>query len=166
MGVNWIMGCVTSSCFVVLVNGTPSDFFPASRGVHRGCFLSPLLFILIIESLSLIILDAQKMGHIKGIKLSPGLSITHLLFVDDVILFGLGTVEEWLAYKEALDLFSSATGMSVSREKSSFLFNEVDEDIVNQISMFLPYIMEPIIVGFKYLGYRLKPLGYRPVDWN
>ena len=31
LGVNWIMGCVSSSCFVVLVNGPPLDFFPASR---------------------------------------------------------------------------------------------------------------------------------------
>ena len=158
------MGCVTNSCFVVLVNGTPSDFFPPSRGIHQGCPLSPLLFILIIESLSRIILDAQQRVHIKGFQYSPNLSITHLLFVDDVILFGIGTVSEWGAYKEALDLFCSATSMSVSKEKSSFLYQEVDEDTRCQIYVLLPYRMATITAGFKYLGYRLKPLGYRSSD--
>ena len=59
IGVNWIMGCVTNACFAVLVNGTPSDFFPATRGIRQGCPLSPLLFILIIESLNKITLDSQ-----------------------------------------------------------------------------------------------------------
>ena len=54
---------------------------------------SPLLFILIIESLNRIIMDAQQKGLIKGFQYSPDLSITHLLFVDDVILIGVGTVD-------------------------------------------------------------------------
>ena len=56
--VNWIMGCVSSATFAVLINGTPSNFFPASRGIRQGCPLSPLLFILVIEGLSLLIFDA------------------------------------------------------------------------------------------------------------
>ena len=165
-GVNWIMGCVTSTCFVVLVNGTPSYFFQDSRGIRQGFPLSLLLFILIIESLSLIISDTQRKGHIRQIHISQRLSLTHLFFVDDVILFGLAIVEEWHAFKEALDLFCSATGMTISREKSSFLYNEVDEDTRRHISVLLPYRMEPIFTGFKYMGYRLKPLGYRFVDWR
>ena len=160
------MGCVTNSCFAVLVNETPSNFFLASRGIHQGCPLSPLLFILIIESLNRIILDAQQKGHIKGFQYSPNMSVTHLLFVDDVILFGIGSVSEWRAYKEALDLFCLATGMFVSKEKSSFMYQNVDEETRRQISMLLPYNMAPITAGFKYLGYRLKPLGYRSSDWR
>ena len=78
MGVNWIMGCVTGSCLAVLINGTPSDFFSVSRGLRQGCPLSPLLFILIMEGLSRIILDAQHHGKIMGYRYSPSLSITHL----------------------------------------------------------------------------------------
>lgn len=137
-GANWIMDCVCSSNFVVLVNGNPTDFFPASRGLRRGCPLSPLLSILVIESLSLIISDAHRKGHIKGIQLSSRLGITHLFFVDDVILFGLGTVDEWLAFKEAIDLYCSATGMSISIEKSSFLYNDIDEQTRRHIATFLP----------------------------
>ena len=89
-----------------------------------------------------------------------------MLFVDDVLLFGIATVSEWKAYKDALDLFFLATGMVFSIEKSSFLYQDVDEDIHSQIVELLPYNMAPIQTGFKYLGYRLKPLGYRSSDWR
>ena len=128
------MGCVTNSCFVVPVNGTPLDCFRTSRGIRKGCPLLPLLFISIIESLSKIIINAQQKGLIKGFQFSPSLSITQLLLVDDVILFGIGTVQEWGAYKEVLDLFCSATGMTVNMEKSSFLYHNVDEETRRKIS--------------------------------
>jgi len=86
------MGCLTSTNFVVLINGTPSNFFRASRGIRQGCPLSPLLFILVIEGLSLLIADARDHGLIKDIKISSTLALTHLLFVDDVILLGTGTL--------------------------------------------------------------------------
>ena len=56
--------------------------------------------------------------------------------------------------------------MCISVDKSCFLFNHVDEDILGGIACVLPYKMEPIVSGFKYLGYFLKPLGYKFSDWN
>ena len=63
-----------------------------------------------MEGLNLIIKDAQIKGTIKGMQVSSLLAVTHLLFVNDVILFGMVTFGEWKDYKEALDLFCSATG--------------------------------------------------------
>ena len=94
VGVNWIMGCISSANFAILVNGSPSTFFPASRGIRQGYPLSPLLFILVIEGLSLLIAEAIRAGKLKGIKISSQLFLTHLLFVDDVLLFGMGSYDD------------------------------------------------------------------------
>ena len=110
-------------------------------------------------------MDAQHKGLIKGYQYSPHLSLTHFLFVDDVILIGVGTIEEWSAYKGALDLFCLASGMSISSLKSSFLYQNVDTDIMEKIVEMFPFKMDPLTVGFKYLGYHLKPLGYHTSDW-
>ena len=128
--------------------------------------MSPLLFILVIEGLSLLITDAREHSLIRGIKISSALALTHLLIVDDVILLGTGTLLEWIAFEVILSTFYKGSGMSISVDKSCFLFNNVDEGILIDIARVLPYKMEPIASGFKYLGYFLKPLGYKVSDWN
>jgi hypothetical protein len=52
---NWIMSCVVSSSFIVLLNGEAIEFFKSGRGLRQGCPLSPLLFILVMEGLSLLL---------------------------------------------------------------------------------------------------------------
>ena len=160
------MGCLSSTNFALLVNGSPSSFFTASRGLRQGCPLSPLLFILVIEGLSLLIKDAQSNGKIRGIRISPHLSFTHLLFVDDVIIFGVGTFEEWISFKVILDTFCDASGMRINLDKSCFLYNNVNEGILNSISRTLSVNFEHITKGFKYLGFFIKPLNYRVKDWQ
>ena len=83
-----------------------------------------------------------------------------------MILFGLGIVDEWIAFKESFDLFCSTIGMSVSTDKYSFLYNDVDEETRRHIFAFLPYRMDPISTGFKYLGYHIKSLGYHTKYWR
>ena len=56
--------------------------------------------------------------------------------------------------------------MDINVDKSSFLYNNIDESVRQQISNFFPYKMEPIAAGFKYLGNYLKPLGYGIKDWR
>lgn len=97
--VNWISGCVSLASFVVLINGTPSRFFKASRGLRQGCPLSPFLFLIIAESLSRLINSAKLEGSVKGIMVAKATNLTHMLFVDNVLLFGDSTVREWRSYK-------------------------------------------------------------------
>ena len=93
--VKWIMSCVSSSRFVVLINGVPLAFFKGNRGIHQGCPLYPYLFILAIEGLSLLIHHAKLQNKFYGIMVPRGLFVTHLLFVDDLVIIGGGSQEEW-----------------------------------------------------------------------
>ena len=165
VGVNWIMGCISSANFAVIVNGSPSSFFSASRGIRQGYPLSLLLFILVIEGLSLLIADAKRNGLIKGIKISEHLALTHLLFVDDGILFGMGTLEDWIAFKVILDTFCAASGMKINLDKSSFLHSDLDDAVLRRISDIIPYRFAHLNLGFTYLGFFLKPSGYLVKDW-
>jgi hypothetical protein len=80
------MGCVSSATFSVLVNGEASPFFHSGRGLRQGCPLSPLLFILVMEGLSLLLKLGQSQGNLTGVKVSRLIKILHLLFVDDVLI--------------------------------------------------------------------------------
>jgi hypothetical protein len=60
-------------------------------------------------------------NKIKGIPVARGVKITHLIFVDDIILFGIGNMVEWKVYQEILALLCKATCMVISAHKSSFL---------------------------------------------
>jgi hypothetical protein len=63
------------------------------------------------------------MRYVKGFKVSSTISLSHLLFVDDIILFGEGTVKEWESFKIILDLLCAATGMQINVNKSQLLFH-------------------------------------------
>lgn len=66
--VQWVMICVTSTSFSVLINGDHTKLFGASRGLRQGDPLSPYLFILLAEGLGRLIKHNVGLGIIQGWK--------------------------------------------------------------------------------------------------
>jgi hypothetical protein len=89
------MGCVTSAQFVVLINGSTSNFFNSSRSLRHGSPLSPYLVLLVVEGLSRIMKEAIGCDQLRGEYVGRSMAISHLLFFDDVHIFCLGE-EEYL----------------------------------------------------------------------
>eukprot|EP00253_Pinus_taeda_P034216 PITA_34216 len=112
--VSWIMGCITNVSFAVLINGAASPFFNSQRGLRQGCPLSPLLFLLVAEGLSRLIHKARRTEKVKGIEVAINLFITHLLFVDDILIFSNGSPDELKELKGIFDIFLKATGMQIN----------------------------------------------------
>ena len=87
----WISFCISTVRFSILINGEASGFFSSSRGLRQGDPLSPLLFILVMETLSRLVIKAGEEGFLNGFHisnpLSEGLVISHLLFADDTLVF-------------------------------------------------------------------------------
>eukprot|EP00253_Pinus_taeda_P021333 PITA_21333 len=117
MFIIWIMNFISDVPYSVLLNGSPSPFFTAERGLRQACPLSPLLFLLIMEGLSRLIGAEHRRGRITRIKIMENCSLTHLLFVDDVLIFLNGSMADTCALQNVFDLFQKASGMTINVEK-------------------------------------------------
>ena len=60
------MFCISIVRFSILINGSPKDFFGGSRGLRQGDSFSPLLFAIVMETLSCLLDGAVLAGHILG----------------------------------------------------------------------------------------------------
>ena len=104
-----------------MINGSPSNFFRASRGLRQGCPLSPFLFLLIVDALSRIIFYVKRTGSFKGIKITISVDLTHILFVDDVVMMGEGTQENLKEEEKIMELYKKAMGCT-SMLKNLFFY--------------------------------------------
>jgi hypothetical protein len=116
---DWIMSCVTSATFVVLINGEATSFFKSERGLRQGCPLSLYLFIMIMEGLSLLLTKNVSDHQISGIKVSKFINLLHLIFVDDVLLMSKATPSEWNVILKLLQIFCIASDLCINYAKST-----------------------------------------------
>jgi len=122
--VSWIMHCVTSVSFSVKFNGESLPDFQPSRGLRQGDPLSPYLFILVANVLSLMMKKVVGQGRVKGIKLNNNCpTLSHLLFADDSIFFLDGKVKECQNLATVLNQYCMATGQAINLNKSGIFFS-------------------------------------------
>ena len=120
---NWVVYCISSVTFKILVNGGKTDKFRPSRGLRQGDPLSPYLFILGQEILPRMLDHRLRQSNIKGIKTSKGgRTITHVMYADDIVLFSKTTKKDVETISEILEKYSLWSGQLVNRSKSSIFF--------------------------------------------
>uniref|UniRef100_A0A2N9FZT4 Reverse transcriptase domain-containing protein n=1 Tax=Fagus sylvatica TaxID=28930 RepID=A0A2N9FZT4_FAGSY len=121
----WIRTCISTVRFSIMVNGSPSGFFGSSRGLRQGDPLSSLLFLLVMEVLSQLLSRTKEVGLICGFKAGSatvsGLSISHLLFANDTIVFCDADRDQLLHLRMVLACFEAVTGLGVNMGKSELV---------------------------------------------
>ncbi|XP_074316286.1 uncharacterized protein LOC141652637 [Silene latifolia] len=83
----WLMNCVITTSYSIVLNGQSHGFFPGKRGLRQGDPLSPLLFTLCMEYLSRLLQVACEYQGFKYHPLCKCLKLSHLMFADDLLLF-------------------------------------------------------------------------------
>ncbi|KAL3677769.1 hypothetical protein R1sor_020725 [Riccia sorocarpa] len=108
----------TSSCIVI--NGNRSKPVQVTRSVRQGCPLSPLLFILVTEMLTVAVKKEVEVGSWEGIYVQRA-NMHYCLgfFADDSHMIVRATKEGAQNVQELLERFANASGLQIQWRKSA-----------------------------------------------
>lgn len=148
--VGWIMGCITTVSYSILINGEYIDRFQAKRGLRQGDPMSPYLFVLAMEYLNRCLLRLADNLDFNYHPRCHKLGITHLCFADDLLMFARGDNLSVQLIHDAFSSFSEASGLKTNLNKSQIYFGGVDEDVKHEIMQLVEYQEGTLPV--KYLG--------------
>ena len=122
--VDLILDCVSSFSISIIFNGGKMEVFKPSRGIRQDNSLSPYLFILCLEYLSLKIFGACHEKRWKPIKASrSGPAFSHLFFANDLLLCYVASHECCNTIIEVLEEFCSISGQKINLSKSKAYFS-------------------------------------------
>jgi len=128
--------------------------------------LSPLLFILVMEGLSLLLKEIQRDGKLSSIKVSRIIKILHLFFFDDVLIMTSASLQECVEIDSHIKSFCKASRLNVNATKTTTLSEGLSEADLIPFKEILPFTFSDLTLGFKYLGYFLKTGIHKEEDWS
>jgi len=82
-----IFECLSTSKMVILINDSPSRELSLENGLMQEGPLSPFLFDITVESLTILFNKALYSGYFKGLQTEPGHYIIHLQYANDTLIF-------------------------------------------------------------------------------
>lgn len=145
------------------INDENSSFFKPGKGLRQGDPLSPLLFNLVVDVFSRMLMSVAKQGFISGLlpQVLEG-RIISLQYADDTILFLEDDLEKASNLKWILTCFKQMLGMKINFDKSDLLTMGMDEERSNAFAKI--FCCKRSEFPLKYLGVPLHYSKLRRVD--
>ena len=109
---NWVSLFYTSISSSVLINGEQSEPFYVARGVRQGCPLSPLLYVIMAETLANVI---RSDPLIDGFYLPDHQPVTIFQYADDIIVMSDQTLKQVFEVFRRYELASGAKSVNVTK---------------------------------------------------
>lgn len=134
----WIHGCVSSASANYLVNGSPSGDFALEKGLRQGDPLSPFLFLIAAEGISLLTKKAIQEGLLKAALIGRDkVELSHIQYADDTVFVVEGTKENATALKWILKCFELLSGLLVNFDKSKVFGVNIEREKLGDIANIL-----------------------------
>lgn len=131
-------------------NGTINGFFKGKRGLRQNDPLSPYLFVIAMNCMSMMLDKEARSGHLSYHQHCQKTKLTHLSFADDMLIFIDGSLESVQRVLQILHDFELRSGSAVSLQKSSFFASGLSEEEISAIKASTG--MPCGILPMRYLG--------------
>ncbi|KAL0295155.1 UNVERIFIED_CONTAM: Retrovirus-related Pol polyprotein from type-2 retrotransposable element R2DM [Sesamum radiatum] len=122
--IHWIAECVTTPSYSVCINGAPHGFFRGARGLRQGDPMSPFLFVLVMEVLTLILRQRiEQNGGFSYHWRCEAVQLFQLSFADDLLLFSKADPNSVQIFKDGLIDFAELSGLQANLQKSHLILS-------------------------------------------
>jgi hypothetical protein len=153
--VDLIYKYISTTTLSVIINGESTPSFHPQRGLRQGCPLSPYLFIIAVNELSICLQQHSDTHNIQGVTLGPNCPKIHsLLFADDLIICGQATQEEANKINSILQNFCNVSGQTPNLAKSSIMFSR-NADNSSRVAVKSVFPVPDLTPNTIYLGHPL-----------
>ena len=148
--ITWVMECMTSPSYSLCINGEICGFFKGKKGLRQGDPISPLLFVIAMEYLTRLMKKMGKREDFGFHHRCQGLSLNHLIFAGDLMLFSKGNVQSVVLMVRILKAFAQVLGLNANPYKTDIYYGNVKEEIQDRIVQLTGYKKGQF--PFRYLG--------------
>jgi len=160
--IEWIKSFISGGSVAINANEEIGPYFQTKKGLRQGDLLSPILFNIVVDMLTLLINRAKANDQVHGVVphlIDSGISI--LQYADDTILFIDHNLEQAQNMKNILCAFEQISGLKINFHKSEiFCFGEAKNYENHYMELFGCNLSNfPI----RYLGI---PIHYRKLSNN
>lgn len=145
------------------MNGELAGYFQSIRGLRQGCSLSPYLFVLCMNVLSHKLDKAVRENKFRFHPRCKLLSLTHLCFADDLMVFVEGTKESIEGALSVFAEFAKWSGLNISIEKSTLYMAGVADIERGRVLQNFPFAEGRLPV--RYLGLPLMTKAMNKQDY-
>jgi hypothetical protein len=134
----WIIKVMSRGSVVVKVNDNLGHYFQTRKGVRQGDPLSPILFNIVIDMLTILISRAKEAEQIHEVLphlIEEGLSV--LQYADDTVIFMDNDLERAKNMKLLLCAFEQLSGLKINFHKSEwFCYGAANANQMEYIQIF------------------------------
>jgi hypothetical protein len=153
----WIAIALRTATTKVSVNGVPGRRIEHVRGLRQGDPLSPLLFVLSMEVITILLSKAAELGILSPIGNCTAEQRVSI-YADDVVIFVKPEVQDLVAVRELLALFGHASGLKVNYTKTSATLIRAGDREENLVASLLNCAITKLPIKYLGLQLALRPL--------